>query len=102
MSVLLNYDYPGNVRELKNIIERMVALSEDGVVAAEDLPVSLHVASGRRGVIVDRNLPSGKPEPLLKNSISRKLCRRAGGNVTRCAGNLGITPRQALEQDQRI
>lgn len=94
MSVLLNYDYPGNVRELKNIIERMVALSEDGVVAAEDLPVSLHVASGRRGVIVDQNLPLREARTAFEKQYIEKALQESGGNVTRCAGNLGITPRQ--------
>ncbi len=35
---LLDYDYPGNVRELKNIIERLVVLSEDGVITKDGLP----------------------------------------------------------------
>ena len=35
---LLSYNYKGNVRELKNVIERLVVLSEDGVIALEDLP----------------------------------------------------------------
>lgn len=37
---LKNYDFPGNVRELKNIIERLVVLS-DGVLKVEDLPQNL-------------------------------------------------------------
>ncbi|MBQ1352537.1 MAG: sigma-54-dependent Fis family transcriptional regulator [Firmicutes bacterium] len=37
---LLNYDYPGNVREMKNIIDRMVILSEGGVVQDHYLPGS--------------------------------------------------------------
>ena len=35
---LLNYNYPGNIRELKNIIERLVVLSEGGIVKVKDLP----------------------------------------------------------------
>ncbi len=37
MSMLCRYDYPGNVRELKNIIERMVVISEKEVIAMEDI-----------------------------------------------------------------
>ena len=94
MEILYSYVWPGNVRELKNIIERMVALSEDGVVAAEDLPVSLHVASGRRGVIVDQNLPLREARTAFEKQYIEKALQESGGNVTRCAGNLGITPRQ--------
>jgi DNA-binding NtrC family response regulator len=39
--ILLAYTYPGNVRELENIIERAVALAEHEVVAVDDLPVDL-------------------------------------------------------------
>lgn len=37
MNTLLNYDYPGNVRELKNIIERLVVLSESGRISFDDM-----------------------------------------------------------------
>ena len=37
MRFLLNYHYPGNVRELKNIVERLVVLSDNGVVRAEKI-----------------------------------------------------------------
>lgn len=38
MEILMNYDYPGNVRELKNIIERLVVLSDNGLLRKKDLP----------------------------------------------------------------
>ena len=37
MDVLLNYDYPGNVRELKNIIERMIVLAENEKLTIQDI-----------------------------------------------------------------
>lgn len=39
---LLDYHYPGNVRELKNIIERMVVLSDDGRIKADSIPNLLY------------------------------------------------------------
>ncbi len=41
MEVLLAYDYPGNVRELSNIVERVVVLKKRGVITIEDLPEKL-------------------------------------------------------------
>ena len=38
MNIFMNYYWPGNVRQLKNIIERMVVLSEDSVLTAKDAP----------------------------------------------------------------
>ncbi len=36
---LIEYDYPGNIRELKNIVDRMVVLSENGVITEDGLPI---------------------------------------------------------------
>jgi len=48
--VLLAYSYPGNVRELQNIIERAVALAEGETLTLEDLPLDLrHYAVPRGG-----------------------------------------------------
>ena len=41
MEILLQYPFPGNVRELENIIERAVALSDDSMIASRDLPSDL-------------------------------------------------------------
>ncbi len=38
MEVLLEYDYPGNVRELQNLVERLVVLKKTGIIRIEDLP----------------------------------------------------------------
>ncbi|MDF2678698.1 MAG: two component, sigma54 specific, transcriptional regulator, Fis family, partial [Bacillota bacterium] len=38
MEILMSYDYPGNIREFKNLIERLVVLSDTGVLRIKDLP----------------------------------------------------------------
>ncbi|MCK5779766.1 MAG: sigma-54-dependent Fis family transcriptional regulator [Psychrilyobacter sp.] len=45
MKYLMEYSYPGNIRELKNIIERMVILSTDRVIGVEDLPLEIKMKS---------------------------------------------------------
>lgn len=40
--ILLIYDWPGNIRELNNIIERMYVFNSDGVITVENLPYELH------------------------------------------------------------
>ena len=42
MEVLMDYDYPGNVRELENIIERGVALEDSNIILPESLTLSTH------------------------------------------------------------
>lgn len=94
MSALLSYDYPGNVRELKNIIERMVALSEEGVITAGDLPVSLHSNTREEGMTIAQNLPLREARTAFEKQYIENALRETGGNVARCAGLLGITARQ--------
>ncbi len=45
MKYLIEYSFPGNIRELKNIIERMVLLSSDKVIGVEDLPLEIKMKS---------------------------------------------------------
>ncbi len=48
MEVLMDYDYPGNVRELENIIERGVALSTSNIILPESLTLSSHKKKSSR------------------------------------------------------
>ena len=89
---LVQYDYPGNVRELENAIERAVTLAEDGVIAATDLPPSLREPTVRL-------LPEGEAFPYTETMSLAQLeaehIRRAltyfAGNTTRTAKSLGIS-----------
>lgn len=45
MKYLMEYSYPGNIRELKNIVERMVILSNNKVIGVEDLPLEIKMKS---------------------------------------------------------
>jgi DNA-binding NtrC family response regulator len=89
---LVQYDYPGNVRELENAIERAVTMAEDGVITASDLPPSLREPTVRL-------LPEGEAFPYTETmslaQIEAEHIRRAlqhfAGNTTRTARSLGIS-----------
>lgn len=53
MQALMNYDFPGNVRELENIIERGVALENSNIILPESLTLSAHRTERRRKTDVD-------------------------------------------------
>ena len=92
MDHLLRYDYPGNIRELKNIIERMIALSRGGRVTMDELmlPGGSGYSMFGRGEITTLREARGEFE---KKYIEAAL-HKNDWNVEKCAAVLGITSRQ--------
>ena len=60
MEVLMQYDFPGNVRELENIIERGVALESSNIILPESLILSLHRQKKNKAEPTER-APAGEP-----------------------------------------
>ncbi|MDZ4343497.1 MAG: sigma-54 dependent transcriptional regulator [Candidatus Binatia bacterium] len=87
--ILLRYDYPGNVRELENIIERAVVLTRDDVIGSGDLPLTVQEpeVEDEQGtnltVAVER----------LERRMIRDALARSEGVQTRAAELLGISER---------
>ena len=88
MRRLVEYDYPGNVRELSNFIERGVALAQDRTLDIEHLPQSL----GALTVRVFKPEMAATPTTLEEQEIEHILnvLRMADGNRTQAAKMLGI------------
>jgi len=82
---LKQYDWPGNTRELKNIIERTVILTDHEVLTSDLLPYELFTSS-KSATPQDFE---GSMEELEKIHI-RKILALAKGNKTRAAERLGI------------
>jgi len=92
MALFMRYPWPGNVRELENTIERLVVLSEDGVIKVDDIPSYI-----REGITLRRHNPDdsliAETERLEKERIIEAL-KRCSFNQSRAARLLGITQRQ--------
>ena len=86
MARLIAYDWPGNIRELENAIERAVALGSGPILHVGDLPSGLHYAAGDRMPQADELMPL---EELERRAILRAL-REAGGDKLAAARLLGI------------
>ncbi len=96
--VLCNHDYPGNVRELENIIERCVTLEQSSQLTAEHLPSTLLERAPSSPASVQMDIPpNGIDLDKVTEDLERKLISRAlamsGGNRGKAARLLGITLR---------
>ena len=89
MTLLKKYWWPGNIRELENLIERLVAVSDKDYISEEDLPLEFHFAQLEpKGERTD-NLFEDATNTFERNFILRAL-EKCGGNVTGTAEYLGI------------
>jgi two-component system response regulator PilR (NtrC family) len=125
LEALQAYSFPGNVRELENVLERALAFADDGVIAVHDLqlkaarPVEAPVAPAPAAPVpVPAPAPqalaatSGEAEPLPSNlpeylsQVERDIILRALNqtqfNRTQAASLLGISVRQLRYQMQKL
>lgn len=95
MHILLNYDYPGNIRELQNIIERGVTLEPSTHISVDVLPYPMQTSSFSR-VTEDMKIPEGGIDleamvAQLEISLIKKALERTDGVRTDAAKILGIS-----------
>ena len=89
--ILLRYDYPGNVRELENIVERAVVLTRDDVIGSGDLPLTVQepeIADGG-----DRETNITVAVEALERRMIRDALAQSDGVQTRAADLLGLGER---------
>ncbi len=96
LAMLQAYEYPGNARELANIIERAVIVASGRVIEEHDLPVGLKAA-------VSAQQQKEKPQSLaqLEAAYISEILRTTGGNKTECARILGISRKNLYEKIAR-
>jgi transcriptional regulator with PAS, ATPase and Fis domain len=90
MAMLKKYWWPGNIRELENLIERLVAVSDKDYISEEDLPLEFHFAQLEpQGAEHSDSLFEEASNAFERNYILRSL-EKCGWNVTGTAEYLGI------------
>src|SRR5438270_4308661 len=98
LGVLSDYHWPGNVRQLENMVERAVALSSGPVLDAGD--IHLDSVPGKAGAAAglttaDNFLPEGMTLEEWEDNMIKEALRRANGNKSQAARLLGLS-RNAL------
>jgi transcriptional regulator with GAF, ATPase, and Fis domain len=82
LEVLLRHDFPGNVRELENLLEAVVALSQDNRLSADDVQLAL-------GATRQAAVASDRLEDVVRSHVLQTLAR-CHGQRSRAARELGI------------
>ena len=95
MEVLLSYSWPGNIRELGNVLERALVLTEGDVIGIDDLPEAVRrPAPDGPGIGVDGDDLSVKRHGArLERHLIQLALDRTGGNKTQAADLLELSPR---------
>jgi DNA-binding NtrC family response regulator len=103
MKALIDYQWPGNIRELENTIERIVILSHESEIGIEDLPseVRLGVMPGQR--TKGFTLPEdGASLEEVELDLVRQALDRTGGSVPKAAKLLGLTAKTLEARMHRL
>jgi DNA-binding NtrC family response regulator len=87
MEILMNYPFPGNVRELENIIERAVTLANGDILEVRDLPEEIRMVSFRAIRTIHGGLPTLEEN---EREYIRFVLDHCNGNRSRAAEILGI------------
>ena len=95
LKVLLDYSFPGNVRELENIVERSVALETSNIILPESLTLSRYKNDIKKNELIDADIP---PEGIdlteavgtLEKHLIRKALQKTNGEIKKAAQLLHI------------
>jgi transcriptional regulator with GAF, ATPase, and Fis domain len=99
LETLVNYDWPGNVRQLKNVVERLVIIADDRVLDYQSLTDHWEIKPNRTRDAIPETLEELKSvkRHLLENKfgqIERAFLQKAllavGGNITQAARRAGM------------
>lgn len=108
MERLINYSWPGNIRELENIIERCIVITSDDVIEASCLPSDIIYAGSSAAVDSAGAQSDNSSNTMLTDTIDSKereviirVLEENGGNKTKSALALGISRRSLHRKIQK-
>jgi transcriptional regulator with PAS, ATPase and Fis domain len=87
------YTWPGNIRELRNVLERACLLSDGGVIRPEHLPENIAEGTTERSVVVERSSPT-HASPLVSDDELVNFVKAFPGTRKALASHLGWSERK--------
>jgi transcriptional regulator of acetoin/glycerol metabolism len=97
---LLDYEWPGNMRELANVVRTARAICEGGVVTLRDLPAHVRVTAGRVPDMCDARLVS--PICAAHREMVVQAIRDSHGNMTSAASTLQVSRNTLYRHCRRL
>jgi two-component system response regulator PilR (NtrC family) len=94
MELLMDYAFPGNIRELENIIERSVAMESSNIILPENLVLAANAVSGVRNYDVgigDNGIDLNAELEKIEKMIIEKALQKTKGSKTKAAEVLHVT-----------
>jgi transcriptional regulator with PAS, ATPase and Fis domain len=104
MAIMERYSWPGNVREVENLVERLVVLNEDGIVRHTELPdYIIHNATPQHQTTAQVSLPSDGVDldgflEKIENGFIQQALERSRGNKTLAAELLNLNRTTFIER----
>jgi DNA-binding NtrC family response regulator len=90
MHYLQTYDWPGNIRELENLMERAIVLNKTGILTVKDFPISVASAETEEDINIQVNNDLTEVVDNFEKKIILKALRENNFNKLRTAEKLGI------------
>lgn len=103
LDLLIKYDFPGNVRELENMIERGIVLTRENFITKNDLPQNASKNKSNR-TFDPCNLDDSYESKvkMFESAIIKEALTRTNGNKSAAARLIGITERHLRSRMERL
>ena len=102
MALIMAYSWPGNIRELDNVIQRMMVVAKGEILDVEDLPPDIRGNEERpRTQTKDLKGMTRESAGLAERKLILDALSKTGGNVTQAARSLGIS-RVTLQKKMKM
>jgi DNA-binding NtrC family response regulator len=90
MEMLKSYGWPGNVRQLENVLERTVMLAKDDMISIEDLPEEIRRTEGKTGALPSEPVELNPNLETMEKAYIYYTLHQTGWNKSKAAKILGI------------